>query len=266
MRVITRGRGDPTVAVVGGIHGDEPSGQRVVERLEEMDLPLTGTVKLIVANERALEANVRYTECDLNRSFPGDPNGEQYEQRLAADVYAELEDVSAVLALHTSHSLPPPFAIFSKMNPVIRRSVTGIPVDFAVDSSALRQTTLDSVHPGAISLEAGVQGSDEAVSFGVLASLAFLRAHRVLADGEPIYTSVRRIKAYEEVDKGSGVPRLYYSNFQRIPKGELFAEDDEVTHRTTKPHQMLVLASEHGYEDIFGLLAEANGVIDPPSD
>lgn len=263
MRSITRGSGDPTVAIVGGIHGDEPAGKRVVERLEEMDLPLSGTLKLLIANEPALDEDVRYTECDLNRSFPGDPDADCYEERLAARVFDEVRDAEAVLGLHTSHSLPPPFAIFSSLTPTVRRSVTGMPVDFAVDTSELRGTTLDSVHSGAVSLEAGVQRSEEAVSFGLLASLAFVRAHGVLANGPPVYTSVRRIRALSEVAKGSGVPRLYYRNFQRIPKGELFAEDDEVAHRTTEDNQVLVLASERGYENIFGILGEYDGVIEP---
>ncbi len=263
MRCITRGSGDPTVAVVGGIHGDEPAGEAVVDRLVEADLELAGTVKLVVANERALDANVRYTECDLNRSFPGNRDADAYEARLAAEVYDAVADADAVLALHTSHSLPPPFAIYSRLTPSIRRTVTGMPIDYAVDSSALRGTTLDSVHPGTVSIEAGVQGSDEAVSFGMLASLAFLRAHGVLVDGPPLYTSVRRIKAHEEVTKGGGTPRLYYRNFQRIPKDTLYAEDDEVSYRTTDANTVLVLASEHGYEDIFGLRGEYDGIIEP---
>lgn len=263
VRSITRGSGDPTVAVVGGIHGDEPAGEAVIDRLEKAELELDGTVKLIVANERALDAEVRYTDCDLNRSFPGDRDADEYEARLAADVYDAVEDAEAVLALHTSHSLPPPFAIFSGLTPSIRRTVTGMPVDFAVDSSALRGTTLDSVHPGTVSIEAGVQGSEEAVSFGTLASLAFLRAHRVLVDGPPVYTSVRRIKAHKEIAKGGGTPRLYYRNFRRIPEGALYAEDDEVTYRAADPNTVLVLASEHGYEDIFGMLGEYDGTIEP---
>lgn len=263
MRSITRGSGDPTVAVIGGIHGDEPAGVQVVERLQELELDLSGTLQLVVANERALEAGVRYTEVDLNRSFPGDPDGEAYETRLAADVYDAVVDADAVLALHTSHSLPPPFALFSQLTPAVRRTITGMPVDYAVDTSALRDTTLDAVHAGTVSLEAGVQGSDEAAAFGLLASLEFLRAHGVLAEDTAMYTSVRRVRAFREIKKGQGTPRLYYRNFQRIPEGALYAEDDEVAYRTTTADKVLVLASEHGYEDIFGILAEHDGIIEP---
>ncbi len=263
MRSIIRGNGQPTVTVIGGIHGDEPAGEAVVERLADRELTLDGTVRLIVANERALDAGVRYTECDLNRSFPGDPDAVEYERRLAAELYETVKDDDAILALHTSHSLPPPFAIFSELTPAVRRTVTGMPVDYAVDSSALRDTTLDSVQPGTVSIEAGVQGSDEAASFGLLASLAFLRAHGVLVDGAPTYTSVRRIRALREIEKGSGTPRLYYRNFQRIPKGDTYAEDDSVRYRATEDNTVLVLASEHGYEEIFGMLAEYDGTIEP---
>lgn len=266
VRSITRGSGDPTVAIVGGIHGDEPAGVQVVNRLEELELELSGTVRLVVANERALDAGVRYTEVDLNRQFPGDPDGEAYETRLAADVYDEIVDDDAVLALHTSHSLPPPFALYSQLTPGVRRTVTGMPVDYAVDTSTLRETTLDAVHAGTVSLEAGVQGSEEATAFGLLASLEFLRAHDVLDAGSAMYTSVRRVRAFREIRKGHGTPRLYYRNFQRIPEGALYAEDDEVSYRTTAADKVLVLASEHGYENIFGILAEHDGIIEPVAD
>jgi len=75
MRIETLGEGDPEVAVVGGIHGDEPSGETIVERIEDRVADPNGTVQLVVANERALAAGVRYTEQDLNRSFPGAPGG-----------------------------------------------------------------------------------------------------------------------------------------------------------------------------------------------
>jgi len=264
MRLIERGSGSPRVAIVGGIHGDEPAGEVIVERLIE-DLEVdAGTVQLVVANEPALEAGERYTETDLNRTFPGDADSDDYESALAARLVPVLDGADAVLAIHTSQSVPPPFAIYSNFTESVRRTVTALPVEYVVDSGALRSTTMDAVVPHTVSIEAGKQESDEAIDFGTECAYAFLRAHGVLRDQEPEFTEKRRVTAYEEVPKGSGEPTLYYASFEEIPEGEPFASDDEYTHRVRSEGIVPILASKHGYEDIYGLYGRFDGTIEPP--
>lgn len=268
MKMIERGSGPPRVTVVGGIHGDEPAGEEIVQRLADSlaDDDIDGTIQLIVANEPALRKGVRYTETDLNRAFPGDITSDEYEAALAERLVEILTGAAAVLALHTSHSAPPPFAIYSHLTESVRRTVTGMPVEFVVDSSALRSTTLDSTVPHTVSLEAGRQGSDEAVEFGYEAALAFLRAHGVLTDAEPTFTETTVVKGHEEVPKGGGEPHVYYSNFEEIPEGEIFASDDTYTHRVEDEGIVPILASEHGYEDIFGIYGTFQAPLEPPDE
>jgi predicted deacylase len=266
MKIIERGGGTPRVAIVGGIHGDEPAGARIVERLAETPVvrKAEGTVQLVTANEPALERGERYTETDLNRAFPGDDTSDVYEAALAARLVEVLSGADAVLALHTSHSAPPPFAIYSQLTDSVRRTVTGLPVEYVVDSSDLRGTTLDSVLPHTVSLEAGHQGSDDAVESGYEAALAFLRAHGVVTDEEPTFTETKVVKGHEEVPKGSGEPHVYYSNFEEIQEGDVFASDDTYTHRVQKQGVVPILASERGYEDIFGIYGSFQTSIEPP--
>lgn len=267
MKLIERGAGyGPRVAVVGGIHGDEPSGKHIVERLanELKREDINGTIQLIVANERALEINERFVETDLNRAFPGDPESNLYEEALAARLEDLIEGAEAVLALHSSHSAPPPFAIYSRLTDSVRRSVTGMPVEYVMDASTLRGSTLDSTVPDVVSLETGRQGSDNAVEFGYEATLAFLRAHGALTDKPPTFSETIIIKGHEEVPKGGGKPEVFYRNFEEIPKGEIFARDDVYTHRVEEAGIVPVLASEHGYEDIFGVYGTRTGILEPP--
>uniref|UniRef100_UPI000ABCAF2C succinylglutamate desuccinylase/aspartoacylase domain-containing protein n=1 Tax=Haloferax profundi TaxID=1544718 RepID=UPI000ABCAF2C len=86
MRIYELGDGTPEVSVVGSIHGDEPCGARAIERFVAEDPDVERPVKLIVANEEALDADVRYLDEDLNRAFPGDPHAENHERRLAYDL------------------------------------------------------------------------------------------------------------------------------------------------------------------------------------
>ncbi|ELZ33065.1 succinylglutamate desuccinylase/aspartoacylase domain-containing protein [Halorubrum distributum] len=272
--------GSARVAIVGGIHGDEPAGVRIVERLaDELD-PLDsadrgesdgdtgseGLVRLILANEPAIEAETRYTDADLNRAFPGDADSDEYERALAPRLTAELQGFDAVLALHTSHSAPPPFAIFSDLTESVRRTVTGLPVDHAVDASGLRSTTLDSTIPHTVSIEVGRQGSEEAAEFGYEACLAFLRVHGALADEPPTFSETTVVKGSEEVPKGGGEPHVHFANFEAIPEGAVFAEDDVHTHRVDEPGVVPILASENGYDDIFGMYGRVTGVLKPPGE
>ena len=276
MQTIDRGSaGAARVAIVGGIHGDEPAGVRIVERLAEQLSPrdhpdeggeAEGLVRLILANEPAIEAGTRYTDADLNRAFPGDPDSDEYERALAPRLAAELEGFDAVLALHTSHSAPPPFAIFSDLTASVRRTVTGLPVDHVVDASGLRSTTLDSTIPHTVSIEVGRQGSEEAVEFGYEACLAFLRVHGALADEPPTFSETVVVKGSEEVPKGGGEPHVHFANFEAIPEGAVFAEDDVYTHRVEEPGVVPILASERGYDDIFGMYGRITGAVKPPGE
>jgi len=271
MEIIDRGAaGSADVAIVGGLHGDEPAGERIVRQLADA-LPSTddtdgeGTVRLIIANERALAAGVRYTDTDLNRAFPGDADSEEYERALAPRVLEAVESMDAVLAIHTSHSVPPPFAIYSHLTDSVRRTVTAMDVDYVLDASGLRGTTLDSAVPTAVSVEVGKQGSEEAVTFGYGATLDFLRAHGALADEPPTFSPVTIVEGLEEVPKGGGEPHVYYKNFEEIPAGEIFASDDVCTHRVEEAGIVPVLASERGYDEIFGLYGRITGTLEPPT-
>jgi len=271
METIDRGSaGSARVAIVGGIHGDEPAGERIVRRLadelgEAGQGSGDGIVRLIIANEPALTAGTRYTDADLNRAFPGDADSDEYERALAPRLAAELEGMDAVLALHTSHSAPPPFAIYSDLTPSVRRTVTAMPVDYVVDAGGLRGTTLDSTIPHTVSIEVGRQGSEEAVEFGYEACLAFLRAHGALDDEPPTFTETTVVAGDEEVPKGDGEPAVHFANFEEIPVGEVFAEDDVYTHRVEEEGVVPILASEEGYEEIFGIYGRVMGTLEPPA-
>ena len=82
-----RGSGDgPTLGLIGGIHGDEPIGMENVRcTLQAFEQePFSGELIAIpVANAYAFQSLTRNTPVDmtnLNRIFPGDPNGTLTEQ------------------------------------------------------------------------------------------------------------------------------------------------------------------------------------------
>jgi len=61
-----------SIALVGGTHGNETSGIQLIRNWQQSGLPSRFdalNVSLTIANEAALEANVRFVEEDLNRQF-----------------------------------------------------------------------------------------------------------------------------------------------------------------------------------------------------
>jgi predicted deacylase len=98
----------PTALIQAGIHGDEIAGVHALEELLEEGLrPTRGRLLVVpVMNPPAYRAQQRACEggLDLNRQFPGDPDAERYEPRLA-HVFMELvkdEQVALMATLHES--------------------------------------------------------------------------------------------------------------------------------------------------------------------
>lgn len=263
MRTYEYGTGESCFAIVGGTHGDEPRTAEVIEKVKDkiensLQTDLNARVKLVVANERALKQGVRYTEADLNRSFPGDKDSNLYEERLASEVYAELKDTESVLSLHSTMSAPPPFAITSNVE-ANKRDILSFPVDYVVDTSQLRETTMDTHIPQTITVEIGKIGSQEALDFGYETSLSYLRTNDVLTDKDTTQSNKTIIQARREIKKSHGEPKVCYRNFEKIPKGETIAKDDGIEHTADKEGLTPILMSETGYEDLFGLIGVYDG-------
>jgi predicted deacylase len=77
--------GGPTALVVGGVHGDEPEGQVAALRLARETEPEDVLGRLIVVPCASPDASRAYTRlwpsgANLNRSFPGSPDGTPDEQ------------------------------------------------------------------------------------------------------------------------------------------------------------------------------------------
>lgn len=266
MRIEQLGDGRPEVAIVAGIHGDEPCGPRAVERLLTEHPDVERAVKVIVANERALERGVRYINEDLNRVFPGDPDAETYEKRLAHELVTELRDCT-VLSLHSTQSYAQPFALVDKVNAVARSICPYLPVSELVETDRFTRGKLIS-HPHTLEVECGLQGSDEAIEHaydlirGFLAGTGALplpEGENPVNPGERDQVDVFRMDQPVRKNGGSEFDVLV-ENFRRVDEGETFATADGEALVAEEPF-VPVLMSAYGYEDIFGFTAEYVGAL-----
>jgi predicted deacylase len=89
------GQPGPSVLVVGGIHGDEPSGAQAARLLAKGSKPKRGMLRVLPeANPEALASHQRSAASgDLNRAFPA-------ESPRAASLYALAQGADLVLDLH----------------------------------------------------------------------------------------------------------------------------------------------------------------------
>ncbi len=140
-RVVGRFKGQhpgPKVVFMASLHGNEPAGAvaigRVLKVLEERQMPFAGEIVGIVGNLKALNADVRYLERDMNRMWtedlieraykPSSGDGPQGPGSGAGAEWEELREAHALLKeeldgctreaflvdLHTSSADGVPFA------------------------------------------------------------------------------------------------------------------------------------------------------------
>lgn len=90
------------VTLVCCVHGNEVFGRDVFDYFTGRIDELPG-LSIILANERALKANKRFIDSDLNRVFPGDEHGD-YESRLAHHLLGDINPGSLIIDIHTTTS------------------------------------------------------------------------------------------------------------------------------------------------------------------
>lgn len=260
MRIERFGDGEPEVAVVGGIHGDEPCGARAAERLLAESPTFTRPGVLVIANEPALERSVRFVDEDLNRAFPGDSDGETLESRLAAELGATVGDC-LTLSLHSTQSYGRPFGIVDGLDEYAREVAPSLSLSALVEAGRFdRGRVFDSV-PGTIEVECGFQGSDEAADNATRLAGEFLIALDAV-DPETINVPTperRPLPVYrlsERIEKESGGEyEVHAPNFEEVAAGEMYVSVDGNPRRAADPFYPVLLSAE-GYENQFGYGAE----------
>lgn len=262
MRVEQLGEGEPSIAVVGSIHGDEPCGRDGIEAVLSDPPAVSEPVKFIVVNERALAAGKRYLEIDLNRVFPGDPDSDVYEIRLAAELADELQGCT-VLSLHSTQSYDDMFALVDEVTDLAREVCPKLSVDAVVQTTGNNEGRLFSVAPSAIEIECGYQGSTEAADNAEQLIREFLAALGVTDEPAPV-----RRDSLPVFQLGGPIPKIaateyevFVRNFEPVAAGDAVAAADGETVYAEEDFHPVLLSAE-GYEDVFGYMGARVGTLD----
>jgi len=250
MRVEQLGDGDPELAVVGGVHGDEPCGVRAVERLLDDDPDVERPVKCIVVNEKALERGVRYVDADLNRSFTPDTPADAHERRLAQKLAAELQGMT-VFSIHSTQSHADPFAVSDGRAEHVQRIVPRLSVVALVDTQDFGEGRIFATDADIVEVEAGLQGSETAAENAYTLAREFLTAEGAL----PGDTVERELPVFT---MGDPIPKpaaeeyeVFAENFEFVESGDPIAAADGEVIRADRDFYP-VLLSPYGYANQFG--------------
>ncbi|QSW99069.1 succinylglutamate desuccinylase/aspartoacylase domain-containing protein [Haloterrigena alkaliphila] len=253
--VTLRGPGEPEVLVIAGVHGDERSGIRAVERLREADLDLQRGVAFVLANPAAIEAGERYLDSDLNRVFPGDPDGDR-EERIAARL-CELVEGRTSLSLHGTNAEPTPFALVHSAQEREFELAAELPVPHVVDHWGVNEHTITTCG-FTVEIELAAKNSDDVAAAAEHQARAFLERVNALPD-EPPDADPDFFHMGESVPKPEGESyEVHAENFERVPEGAVYASVDGEELTADESFWPIMLSAD-GSADIFGYRGEKIG-------
>ncbi len=225
------GSGSPRVSVIGGIHGCEYSSiaavTKIMRELETEALEGTVVGVPVVSMQSFVERSPFVVPADgknLNRSFPGDPDG-SYTDQLAHDIFTQLiEPADVVLDLHGGDLVEAlePFALF---HDDARELALAFGLPYVVDSTGSLEGSTSGAAAAAgrlgVIAEAGGTGqlTGNAVALlsgGVRNALGYLQvvqagprpsASRIVSRFEWLYSApggfwVAQVKTGEQVARG----------------------------------------------------------------
>lgn len=292
-RVVGREPG-PTVVVIGGLHGNEPSGVEALLRL----LPalegrpgLRGELLALAGNLEALERRQRFVGRDLNRAWaeermdrlrsrpPATLDGEDRQQ---LELLAELEEtlgratgITYVIDLHSTSGAGPAFATVSD-SLFNRAFALHLPVPIVLGLEEELTGTLLSYIGDQGHITLGFEGGQheapssvanaEAALWLLLAAAGFLppgdhpeleRSRRTLEEAGRGLPRVVELRHRHPVTPGDGfemAPGLL--SFQPVTAGQLMARDRRGEIRSPEDGRVLMPLYQAQGEDGFFVIRE----------
>ncbi len=252
-------------------HGDEQIGLQVVERLKQLDV-LTSSTTVLVANEAALKADVRFIETDLNRSFPGDPGG-SLEEQLAHSLRPTISAADVVLDIHSTKSDLKDAIIVTKLTPKTLEYIQVIGPRNLIFMNIGTGTALISQAKIGIAFEYG-QDTEESAIAGTVLGIERLMKYLNSATEEVTqkFDTMNIYEVYSDAKRPEGYTILpSVQNYVRVEEGEPYATNGSeviIAEEAFYP----ILFGEKTYKTYFGFkahklsLEEVNIILQPDAE
>lgn len=262
---INSNKDGPVSVILAGVHGNEKSGVKALEKLLPNLQIERGRLFTGFGNPQAIKVNKRYVDYDLNRLFVSDDSLPQetkstYEYERSKYLKTFLNKADVLLDVHAS-TIPEsiPFVICEQNAIGIAKY---LPVDVVVSG-------FDKVEPGGtdyymnklgkigICLESGHVNDSQSIKIAEESILTFLVAtgHK---DGKLIQRKQKYIKMFKKYfSKTANFVLLRpFNNFEKVQKGQLIGIDGEQEIRAPKDSVILFAHNSQKVGDEIFLLGE----------
>lgn len=232
-------------------HGDELIGLKVAEEIKKLNIN-DQIITIQIANPEAYEQGKRFVDQDLNRAFPGKPNG-NYEQRRAHQLLPVIKAADIVIDIHSTTSQLRDALIVTKLDEPTLKCIRAIQPKYALVMEATGNQALISHAAIGLAFEYGQEGSQAVVSKVVEGIKRLLHAVGAI-DQSPSAknTQTKYFRVTSEVKKSPGFQLLdHIKNYTIVRQGEVYAVKGN--HKLTATEDFYpILFGQDNYEDIFG--------------
>ena len=224
------------VVVMGGVHGDERLGVKILERLKKdmTSWKIDGELNLILGNPPAYEKNIRFIDADLNRLFGEDSESltylknPNYEQKRAVEIGKILKNADFLVDIHSTIKPSIPF-LYTENTEKNLQFAQLFDVEFVVSPAKdFRPKDLFSSadnfvdrHGGiGFTYESGWQKDDSSEDSVYNSVLRFLKAAGVINIDLPAYPpkKITHLEIYNHIiaDKNEFTFPHDYANFDKV--------------------------------------------------
>lgn len=254
-----QGNGGKNVLVIGCVHGDELIGEKVIEELRKVAV-LQGTLVTVIANTRAMKAGKRFIDQDLNRVFPGNPQGD-HEEQLAYSLVPLLKEADIVLDIHSTTTDTTSAIILTKVNQSIRQLLSIFnPKRVVLMEKKVGKTALTGFCKAGISFEYGKDKSEKAYKETLDDIIKILEGYGMIEGKRKKISKLTHKTEYFEVlgvlARPNGLKlEKTIKNFLLVRKGGVVARDDGRMQKAPRNFYPL-LFGPISYKEIWGFMAK----------
>ena len=253
-----QGSGGRNILVIGCVHGDELIGERVIKELRKVAVS-QGTLVTVIANTRAMKAGKRFIDQDLNRSFPGKPQG-NHEEQLAYSLFPLIKEADIVLDIHSTTTDTTSAIILTKVNQPIMLLLSAFePKRVVMMEKKVGKTALTGYCKAGISFEYGKDKSEKAYKKTLADIIKILEGDGMIEKTvKKISKSTHKTEYFEVLGtlaRPAGLKlEKTIKNFSLVKKGEIVARNS--IHTQKAPHNFYpLLFGPISYKEIWGFVA-----------
>ncbi len=252
------------ILIVGSTHGHEKIGLRVIEELGKLNLD-SSQVEFIVGNPKASELGVPFTEGDLNRVFPGRPDG-NYEEKRAFELSEKILQADLVIDIHSTKTTDlseNPMVIVTKYDEETKKVLDTISPPKVLIMRYKSDNALISQAKIGIAFEYGLDDSESVINATVHDIATILMNYGLINQNpfsNPLEVSTSSVydvyDAFKKNFEGEYVLADQIENFKLVHQGEIICKTKSNEEILADEDFYPILFGNNRYKDILGFKAK----------